>query len=101
MPIRRLGEARNVERHVDDDARLDLRHARNLRHPLAETHRRARQPREHIGEPVAVVIGLLREPERVERAQVHDEHGDAGGDDQTDRRRLPFQVPQITEQLSV
>ena len=100
-PARRLGEIRNVQRHVDDDPRVGAGDAGNLRDAIAKVHRRARQPGEHVGESVPVVIGLLREPERVKRAQVHDEHRHAGADHHADRRRLPFQGPHVTQELTV
>ena len=105
MPIRRplAGSVRSgdVERHVDDDPRVDARHARDLGRALPQAERRARQAGEHVREPVALVVGLLRQAQGLERAQVHDEHRHAGADHQADRDRLPLQAPEVAQQLAV
>ncbi len=91
----------HVERHVHDDAGVHAGDAGDLGHAVLQVERRAREPGKHVREPVALVIGRLGVPERRERAQVHDEHRDAGADHQADRKRLTLECPEVAQQLPI
>ena len=56
---------------------------------------------EDVGEPLALVVGALRPPQRVEVRQVHHEHRHAGRDDHRNGERLPAHLEQIAQQLAV
>src|SRR6185436_11531845 len=49
----------------------------------------------------AIVVGLPREREGIERAEVAHEHRDAGRNHERDRDPLPAGVPQVAQQLAV
>ena len=98
---RRLGETGHIERDIHDHARLHACDARNLFDARHQGERRPNQRSEHLGKAVAVVVGLLRQPERGERAQIHDEHRHAGADDEADGQRLSLQVPEIAKEFPI
>ena len=52
-----LGQPWNIERHIDDDARLDLGHAWNRRNLRGEREGRALERGEHVAEARALVVG--------------------------------------------
>src|SRR5262249_11885540 len=75
-PARRLGQAGHVERHVRDDARLDLGDSGDLAETGGQGVRRPLHVGEDVGEAVAVVVGGQVPLQRAERAERHDERGD-------------------------
>ena len=98
---RGLGQSRNVERHLRDDARLDGRDARDRRQRRSQRLRRALERGEDVGEAIlGVVRGLRLEQRLVADPERHD-RGDAAGDDQRDRDGLAAQMPEVAQQLAV
>ena len=92
-PGRRLAQPLDVERDVHHHACLDLRHPGYVGDAVAQSPWRALERGEHIGEPLALVVARLGQPQRVEAAVVHDQHHHADGDDEADGDRLALDVP--------
>ena len=91
----------HVERHHRDDARVSSANAGNGGDAILERQGRSFQRREHIAKPLALVVGLLGSPQRIEIGQVHHEHRHAGGDDHGDGQRLSLHLEQVPQELSV
>ncbi len=94
-------EACHVEHRAAHHARLDGLDAIDRRDALRQAGGRALDLREHVGEPIALVVGGRRVPQRLERRQGHDQQADAGRNDESDRKDLSPQAPEVAQQLAI
>ncbi len=98
---RGFGEIFDVEIHIDDDARVELRDAGDRGDLVGKVIGRALELGEDVGEGVPVVIGVHRLLERGHGCGGEDEGGDAAGHDERDRGGLPFHRQQVADEFAM
>ena len=97
----RLVHAGNIQRGLDRDARLDGRHAGDLRDLLRQRIGRAFELHEHFGKPVRLVIFPAGGFEGMDQAARHDHHRQAASHHQRHRDGLAFQPAQVAPEFAI
>ena len=95
----RLVLAGDIDGDVHDHAHVGLRDAVDLGQPRLHRERRAPDGGEHVGEAAARVVVRHRALERVERAEIGDEHRDARREHERDGERLPAHHHEVPDEL--
>ena len=98
---RGLLHALHVEQGEPCDAGLRRRHPRDRQDLLGQRLRRAPHLGEHVGEPVALVVGAARLVERAIGAARQHEGGGPRRHDEGNGQRLRPHAPQVPYQLAV
>ena len=99
--IRRLGQPRQIERHISRDPRLHGSHARQPGESRAQGVRRAFQLTEYVSKLVLRVVGVARGFEREDEAPHHDHHRQPAGHDDADGKHLALHFANVAEELQV